>query len=385
MAADRLCQLRNGRSGLTDHMRIAFIQTYPIYHDMWTTEQWLELQNRDKWMPGIAASMGHEVELWAVDQISSTHYCTMPGFGAFTIRLFEKTSGGSKSKFHYSDHLVEFARSYEPDLCILKGVDGGAGIRLFENYLRSEKRRTAWVIGGKAYNRYIQQASAVFYETEHQRRMLLNPAWRFWRRTPDPGRLIRLAKSVDTEHFRPMPEVKKEWDIIAVCRLSPIKNPEAVCKLSNVAKVAIAGTGPLENRLRTGYPNVVWLGQVPNSRLPDLLNRARVLVHPGLREFYPRVLTEAAACGIPCVAFANAIAPDVLPPETGIRVGQNVLQDEVLQLLQQPDRLNRMGEAGRTYAVSTVGRYAARPALEELFNLLEHKRTQKLLQTTADD
>lgn len=352
-------------------MRIAFVQTYPVYHDLWSTEQWLALENRDKWMPGIAEAMGHEVELWAVDHATSDHHCAFSGFGSYPIRLFARAGGGHKTKFQYSDALVEHARRFEPDLCVLKGVDGGMGRRLIEKYLRPEQKDFAVVIGGDVYyDRHMAHAQTIFYESDKQRTWLQHPGWRFWRSPVQSERLIRLPKSIDTEHFKPLPEAKKEWDVLAVCRLIPYKNPETIGPLSEKARVAVIGTGPLEPSLRKQYPNIEWLGQVENRALPSFLNRARVFMHPGLRDHYPRVLAEAAACGTPSVAFAEAIAPDVLPPECGLRVTRDGYIAQIIGLLGDPDRLERMSRSSREHAVAHAGRDSARPALEQLFDRL---------------
>ncbi|MGK7369813.1 MAG: hypothetical protein ACNS64_06330, partial [Candidatus Halalkalibacterium sp. M3_1C_030] len=82
-------------------MRTVFIQTYPIYHDLLSTRQWLNRINRDRWMPGILADMGVEVELWGGDYESSTHKSDLDGFGTYTIRLFETLTDKSQTKYHY--------------------------------------------------------------------------------------------------------------------------------------------------------------------------------------------------------------------------------------------------------------------------------------------
>jgi glycosyltransferase involved in cell wall biosynthesis len=353
-------------------MRVAFVQTYPLYHDHWTTDEWLALEGRDRWMPGIASAMGHQVELWAIDEEDSVHVSRLTGFGDYRIKLFARTGGSGRSKFHFSNALVEHARKFRPDVCFLKGIDGGAGAHLAEAYLKPERRPFALIIGGKYYTPHVRLARAVFFETEAQRKMLERPSWRLWRRPVSSTRLLRLPKSVDTERFRPMPEIEKEWDVLSVGRLVPrLKDYSPLAALGAHARVAVVGGGPMEAALRTKYPGVIWIGRVLNSEIPTYLNRARLLVHTSVREFFPRVLAEAAACGVPAAAYAKAIASDVLPPECGIRLPRARFAESVLELLANESRLASMSMKSRDRAISGMGKYSSREALELFFNRTE--------------
>lgn len=357
-------------------MRIAYVQSYPIYHDLWTTEQWLALQNRDRWMPAITAALGHEVELWGIDR-PDRHPGTfetqseMPGFAPYTIRLFPASIQGKRTKFDYSDDLNAFAGRFAPDLVIIKGTDGGAGTCLIDRVLRPRGIPFAFVIGGKYYTRHVPQAAYVFYETERQREALAHPGAQVWRRAVAPERLGRLNKSIDTSVFRPIPEVEKQYDVISVGRLVPRnKRYDALGVLSEQCRVAVVGGGPEAERLKARYPRVDWLGKQPNHLLPELLNRARLFLHAGLRDHYPRVLAEAAACGLPSIAFAEAIDPDVLPAAIGLRVSREQYQEPILALLNDPARLRAMAAAARAYAVASTSVDSSRPALEKMFDTL---------------
>lgn len=352
-------------------MRIAFVQTYPIYHDHWTTDQWLVLENRDRWMPGIAASLGHTVELWGVDRSASVHTSRLEGFGDYTIRLFPASGGGKRSKFQYSDELVAHASTFKPDICLLKGVDGGAGVRLLTKYLIPTGTPWVFVIGGKYYTRHVPSAALVFYETEAQRSLLADPGSRFWRSPIGDDQLVLLPKSIDTDRFKPAPEIKKEWDVISVTRLESYYKKydyEALGELSERLRVAVVGGGPAESELRTRYPKITWLGKVPNRELAPILNRGRLFFHAGLREFYPRVLAEAAACGLPRAAFASVISPEVIPAGTGMLLDERAFVEPVVDLIADEKRLREMGLQGRRYVLDTLSKYSSR---EPLLKMLE--------------
>ncbi len=349
-------------------MRIVYVQTYPVYHDQPSTEAWLRLENRDRWMPALTAGLGHDVELWGVDRAPGAYPSAHDGIGApYTVRLFAQSHTSARTKFDYSDALVQYAREHPADLYVLKGTDGGVGERLIKKHLLPQRRPFAFIIGGTYYTAQVPKAAAVLYETEFQRDQLSRPGKRFWRQPVDQERLIRLPKSVDTDRFRPMPEVEKTWDVVSVGRLlSHYKNYDALGALSERFSVAVIGGGPAEEALRRKYPKIHWIGQKPNADLPKWLNRGRIFMHAGLRDYFPRVLGEAAACGLPCVAFGRAIAPDVLPSARGLRLGSSEVPGEIGALLQDTARLNAMAVSARAYAEREGGRASSLPAINAM-------------------
>jgi glycosyltransferase involved in cell wall biosynthesis len=352
-------------------MRIAFVQTYPIYHDHVETETWLERRNRVRWIPGILSKMGHDVELWAADHTSSVHQSTIAGLGGYTIRFFESVEASRKTKKHYSGALVDHARDFDADIHLLKGTDGGVGNRLIQKFLLPEEQTFVFIIAGKYYTRHVPKADLVFVETEEQRRMLRDPGWYFWR-TPIPEeRLSRMPKSVDTSQFRPMPAVETTWDIVSVGRLIPrYKNYDALGQLSDLFDVAVVGGGPAKEDLESSYPNIDWVGPVSHPEVPEMINRGRVFMHTSHRDYSPRVITEAAACGTPILAFARAIAPDVLPPGCGLRLDREHYVEEIELLLDDDELIDTMGDWARAHAIEHLGKEATRTPLEQMIRLL---------------
>lgn len=353
-------------------MRTVFIQTYPIYHDLLSTRQWLNRINRDRWMPGILADMGVEVELWGGDYESSTHKSDLDGFGTYTIRLFETLTDKSQTKYHYSNALVDFARDYDADLYLLKGVDGGVGIRILDKYLIPEKKPFVFIIGGKIYTRYVPNSDIIFYETEEQKQKLMKPGWHFWRKAVEEKKLLRLPKSVDTELFKPIPEIEKEWDIVCVGRLiHRYKNYDALQKLSEYFNVCMVGGGPAKSDFEKKFPKIDFVGQVPNDEVPEYLNRAHAFIHPGENDYFPRVISEAAACGCILLAFADSIAPDVLPPDCGLRLNRDSYIEEIKNLFENKDKMMEMGNNARDYAVESLHKYSTKEPLNEMLRRLE--------------
>ena len=152
-----------------------------------------------------------------------------------------------------------------------------------------------------------------------------------------------------------------------VARLQPEKGVadflKAVARVSAAcpeARFLVVGEGPLREELlglvdRLGLRGRVrFLGHRPDAR--DLIGLFDVLVVPSLTEGTPLIVLEAMAGGVPVVASAVGGIPDqvrhdreglLIPPGDTTALG-----DVLLELLQDPDRARRLGEAGRRRADS---------------------------------
>ncbi len=347
-------------------MRIALILTYPLYYDGVPMDQWIAQPCRERRLAGLVAAEGHRVEFWAVGK-EETHFACNDCGGKFTIRIFKADHKGRRTKHDASDLLVDHARAFNADLHILKGVDGGAGTLLIRNYLKKRRCSLALILGGGYQSRYYSLARIVFYESEVQKRRLMAPGWRFWQTKPDTKAFIRLPKWVDNQVFVPQ-NLQKKWDILIIGRLvQRKKNYDALGILSEHFRVAVIGDGDDAPRLRASYPKVQWLGFVPNRELPGYINRAHLLMHTSLREFYPRVVAEALTCGVPCVAFAGPIAEDVIPVECGLLLDPKDYISPLGELLGDKERRRKMGEQAVRHARAHIGKEACLTALKKMF------------------
>jgi phosphatidylinositol alpha-1,6-mannosyltransferase len=131
------------------------------------------------------------------------------------------------------------------------------------------------------------------------------------------------------------------------------------------ACLLIVGGGPYEERLRAmaseaPASSVVFAGQVSEAELPRYYAMGDVFAMPcrsrlaGMEvEGWGNVFIEALACGRPIVVGDSGGAREtVIDGETGLLVdGRQVGQvaDAVAELLGDPDRARRMGQAGRAH------------------------------------
>lgn len=86
------------------------------------------------------------------------------------------------------------------------------------------------------------------------------------------------------------------------------------------APIRIVGTGPELERLRSAYPEALFLGRVEDAELATLYAHARALIVPGMEEFGITAV-EAQAAGRPVIAAAAGGALEtVIEGVTGIFV-----------------------------------------------------------------
>lgn len=359
-------------------MKVVYLLSYPIYHDFWSKEEWLKLINQNRWIPGIISDMGHDTEFWVVDKTASAHKSSLDGFGDYTIRMFTPDSEEGRTKFHTSSHMVSYAEKYPPDLVFVKGVDGGIGNHFIKNLLLPKQIPYVMVTGGQYYHPQNTTAEFILYESEYQKKFLEHPAFFFWRKAIDASKLIRMQKSVDLEVFKPYKKINKEYDAISVGRIvKRNKRFDEIGELSKYANVAVLGDGPYKATLENKYPDIKWLDRVPNSEVSKVINRAKTYIHPSAkdwvitRDFYPRAIAEALACGLPCIGFDDAIQADIIPETCGILINRSDTVNAVKQLFDDTERLHSMAQASRSYAEAHLGKFSTQPVLQKVFEQLE--------------
>jgi len=129
----------------------------------------------------------------------------------------------------------------------------------------------------------------------------------------------------DREHFRPLGESTQPY-FLYLGRLQPYKNLQRL-----ITAFAALELGPEYELWISGHPDrrflnryqrqvrqlglsnrVKFLGYVPYSQLPQLLNRAIVLVFPSLWEGFGLPVLEAMACGTPVITSDRGALPEVV-------------------------------------------------------------------------
>lgn len=117
------------------------------------------------------------------------------------------------------------------------------------------------------------------------------------------------------------------------------------------ATLDLAGSGYLEGSIRVRHdPGVTVHGLVDEATKASLLGRADLLLLPGTREGWGIVAMEAAAYGVPVVAYdIPGLRDAVLDGVTGkvVRADPDALGSAAVSLLQDPNRWRQLSRAAR--------------------------------------
>jgi phosphatidylinositol alpha 1,6-mannosyltransferase len=181
-------------------------------------------------------------------------------------------------------------------------------------------------------------------------------------------RLARWGRGVDLETYHPnnrlTPTVQRLRQRLAphgetivgyVGRIAPEKQVERLAVLRGLegVRLVIVGDGPSvphAKRVMKGMP-VTWLGALSGGELAAAYASFDVFVHTGNEETFGQTVQEAHASGLPVIAphaggpidlVEHGVDGYLFSPEDDA-----ALRFAVEQLVDQPERRARMGEAGR--------------------------------------
>lgn len=105
---------------------------------------------------------------------------------------------------------------------------------------------------------------------------------------------------------------------LCVGRVAVEKNIEAFLANGHPGSKVVVGDGPALARLRTAFPDAVFLGRQSGQALAACYAGADVLVFPSRTDTFGLVMIEALACGTPVAAYQVAGPLDVLTPASGV-------------------------------------------------------------------
>lgn len=173
-----------------------------------------------------------------------------------------------------------------------------------------------------------------------------------------PDRVVAVPNGVDTK-FSPGGVRTPAPSIVAVARLAPVKRLELVIEAAIEARrrvpgltLTIVGDGPSGAELRNAVERAgatSWIslpGRYDDRQLVDLYRSAWLVVSGSIAEGWGLSLTEAAACGTPCVATdIRGHHSSVVDGATGLLVAPDRLGTAIADLLLDDPRRERLAIA----------------------------------------
>ncbi len=176
--------------------------------------------------------------------------------------------------------------------------------------------------------------------------------------------ITAIHDGVDTNVFRPMPDVPKKPNMILFVGNSEDRNKGAKFLIEAVKILKDRGVdfhlvfkdrldAEMAPKLATELgvrDRMTFVGRLPVEELARLYNEAEVLVSPSVYEGFGLPAAEANACGVPVVATTAGAFPEVIADgQTGILVSPGQAQplaDAIEALLRDPARRRALGAAG---------------------------------------
>ena len=175
-------------------------------------------------------------------------------------------------------------------------------------------------------------------------------------------RLHVVPNGIDTDTFRPLPDVKREENRIITTTSSdvPIKGLryllEAVASIAKKRDIKVTVIG--KPRKDKGVEDLVrelalerlveFTGRIEDDEFADYYARATLAVVPSLYEGFGFPAGEAMACKTPVVSTTGGALPEVVG-NAGILVppgDSQALAGAIVSLLDDPEKRHRLGEQG---------------------------------------
>ena len=213
----------------------------------------------------------------------------------------------------------------------------------------------------------------------------------------DPAKMAIVPVGVDTELFRPLPEVAPVPGRLVTTASADVTMKglryllEALAKLRterNDAHLVVIGKRKVGGRSdetirRLGLEDAVeFVSGVPEERIIELYAEAQLAVVPSLYEGFSLPAIEAMACGTPLVATSGGALPEVVgrDGETALVVAPgdaDALASKIRWAFEQPDLRGTVGRNGRQRVVDQWSwRHTAERTVEQYRIRLDQNETR---------
>jgi glycosyltransferase involved in cell wall biosynthesis len=176
------------------------------------------------------------------------------------------------------------------------------------------------------------------------------------------GRVVHLKSFVSSSDFNEH-EIFNDDYYIYVGRISEEKGIKTLINAAakvNTCKLKIAGTGPLENEMKSyvksinANDKIEFLGYQEHSDVMRLLNNCRFAVLPSeCYENFPYAVIEAFSCGKSAIGTRSGGIPEIIKSwETGLLFeprDSDELSLKIKFFVTHPDKAEKMGKVAKTF------------------------------------
>jgi glycosyltransferase involved in cell wall biosynthesis len=269
-----------------------------------------------------------------------------------------------------SDQLIEWVTEYSPDVVHIMGTGHLLSRRLvgIDGY---GNRTCIWERG------IFRKELADCFEIQKSNNYILptKEKQEIAKKYINKDKLLSFPLGANLDRFKPLNNTSKLYDIVSVGGIGGttkrIDLVQEIVKNNNLSWVHAGGIVEGEpfytkledfiyarkyrkylgmSRIRISNRYSHKSGFFENTKLMELYNQAKIMVHPSIREGAPRAVQEALACEIPVVVLKSTVP--YVEPEFGIACASHEeFEDAVLGLLADDEKRKNMGKAGREWLI----------------------------------
>lgn len=316
---------------------IAIVQSHAMNNE--------HIESRELLFARLLQELGYKVYIYAMSvKMNTVKIIKEEENGGVRIAFYPVDNPNATSAERTSVLLAKDLLSTHPDVVLFKGL----GYRIITDispYI-SSFAKIGLIIGGKVLHKTLDIFDIIFVEHSLQSELIINTF------SSIKAYFLTMPKLIDWSEV-PTSETDKQYDICNVGQFIPRKNQIALAELMGSVSMVLIGDGPEMDRVKScslNYPDVLFTGKLPRSQVYGFMAQSRLMVHTSTYEGLPRVSVEAFACGTPLLAFSKTLQNVYKEASFVHLIDENNLKQEVLDLLANRSRLNRMSVEARNYA-----------------------------------
>ncbi len=267
----------------------------------------------------------------------------------------------------YSEEMIKWIQDFDPDIIHMIGT----GFKMNKEIIKiSDFSQKSFV-----WERVVLNESKREGEDVKKCKYLVLPtgktrieAQKFFPKE----KLVNFPLGANIKDFSPS-KTEKRYDVVSVGHLGTRKQIHIVRKLVKNNNLSwIHGGGIVEDwpfnkiedfvffnrikrilglrRVKKSLKHNHVCGFFPNSKMAEIYNQSKVLVHPSLAEGAPRCVQEALACEVPVIVLKETVP--YIEPEFGIACNSlDEIEDATMSLLSDDKKRKTMGKRGREWLI----------------------------------